>query len=248
MSDLLQTAYAEIAAAQTQEQYQETTEYYVQLMEEAGLVKAAQEIKKISAVQKNRFSRQATLENFEKSREKLLHFLKSREAERSIFSQDEAVKIVARILEQFHNYCCCLYKKELHQKCSDPLKEHLPQLSIKNEYDLQRFMYPLFRAVFEDACIEEVGDSGHHTVRKDIVIKSYDIAIELKCSRPSMTEQKLSEEIAADIIHYENKYIFFYVYDRTNIIKNVTNFKKTYENKIIFDKKIVVNVLQINNI
>lgn len=51
-------------------------------------------------------------------------------------------------------------------------------------------------------------DSGHHTIRKDIVIESQDIVIELKCSRKSMSERSLSEEVASDIVHYNNKYVF----------------------------------------
>lgn len=92
--------------------------------------------------------------------------------------------------------------------------------------------------------MEENEDSGHHTIRKDIVIDSHDIVIELKCSRRSMTERNLSEEVASDIVHYGNKYVFFYIYDKENVVKNPISFKNTYENKEIEGKKIFIEILQ----
>ena len=51
-----------------------------------------------------------------------------------------------------------------------------------------------------------------------------------------MTERKLSEEIAADMIHYDCKRLFFYIYDKACIIRNVISFKETYENRSIDGK------------
>ena len=148
-----------------------------------------------------------------------------------------------KILNRFPIYCQHLYADTIHGKCSDTLKK-LPGIKIENEYDLQYLIYPLLLAVFEDARTEEVQDTGHHSVRKDIVIPSHDIVIELKCTRDTMSEHRLSEEIASDMVHYENKNQFFYIYDSKKIISNVYNFCHTYEQKSINDKKIEVVVFQ----
>ena len=71
------------------------------------------------------------------------------------------------------------------------MKKNLPCLKIENEYDVQRLMYPVIRSVFTDAGLEETEDSGHHMVRKDIVIDSQDIVVELKCSGEAVTERRM---------------------------------------------------------
>ncbi|MBR4454777.1 MAG: hypothetical protein IKS32_00990, partial [Solobacterium sp.] len=78
-----------------------------------------------------------------------------------------------------------------------------------------------------------VQDSGHHAIRKDIVIDSESAVVELKCTRSGMTERQLSEEIAADIIHYDCNTLYFYIYDKVGIIQNPFSFKLTYEQKNI---------------
>ncbi|WP_022762066.1 hypothetical protein [Butyrivibrio sp. AD3002] len=55
----------------------------------------------------------------------------------------------------------------------------------------------LLRAVFPLARIEEYQDAGACAVRKDICIDEFDIAIELKCTRDSLSAKKLSEEVAS---------------------------------------------------
>lgn len=71
--------------------------------------------------------------------------------------------------------------------------ENLPNISIKNEYDLQHILFPIIRTIFKDARTEIFQDTGHHGVRKDIAIDSLDIVIELKCTRHSMNERQLWE-------------------------------------------------------
>jgi len=128
------------------------------------------------------------------------------------------------------------------------LKKNLPCLKIENEYDVQRLMYPVIRSIFADARLEETQDSGHHMVRKDIVIDSQDIVVELKCSGKAVTERRISEEIAADIVHYGNKHILFYIYDKEDVIKNAVDFQKSYESKQIGNKQIAVRIWQSNEI
>lgn len=106
----------------------------------------------------------------------------------------------------------------------------------------------MIRSIFTDARLEETEDSGHHMVRKDIVIDSQDIVVELKCCGRSVTERRISEEIASDIVHYGNKHILFYIYDKADVIKNAAEFQKSYESKSVDNKQIVVRIWKSNDI
>ena len=118
--------------------------------------------------------------------------------------------ILSTVLMGFPDYCRKLYIAKFHDKCSPGVKEHLTGFHIENEYDLQKLMLPLLAAFFHDTRTECVQDTGHHAVRKDIVIDSIDSVVELKCTRPGITERHLSEEIASDMVHYESSRVFFY--------------------------------------
>lgn len=248
MTDIFENAYDEILTVGSLEQYQTLIEEYAQKLDIEGLTEDACNIRELSKIPINRFSKQATKESFECSRSNLLAYLKKRNKQADRLSQREAVKIIKLMLENFSDYCRCLYKDKIHENCSDPLKTGLSYLSMENEYDIQRLMYPLLRSVFADARMEETEDSGHHTIRKDIVIDSYDIVIELKCSGKSMTERRISEEIASDMVHYGNRFLFFYIFDKENVIKNAVDFQNTYERKKINNKEIYLHIWQSNTI
>lgn len=248
MPFILEELYDKIDAADTMEQYQNVVPECIEKLETEGYENIADEVRVLSEVYINRFSKQATFENFENSKKKVMDCLKKESFICRKISNQQGVRIVIAILEHFHDYCRCLYKEKIHNKCSDSLKRNLPCLKIENEYDLQRFMYPVIRSVFADARLEESQDSGHHMVRKDIVIDSQDTVIELKCSSETVTERRLSEKIAADMIHYKNRHILFYIYDKASVIKNAVDFQKTYENKCVEDKYIIVRIWQSNDI
>lgn len=248
MQDILKRVYDKVSAVDSLEQYQATIAECIEELESERLKHVADRVRVLSAVQVNRFSRQATQENFEFSRKEVLAFLKKEKCTDQGISEEEAVKIVVMIMEHFHDYCKCLYKEKIHKKCSDSLKKNLPCLKIENEYDVQRLMYPVIRSIFTDARLEETEDSGHHMVRKDIVIESQDIVVELKCSGKALTERRISEEIASDIVHYGNKHILFYIYDKADVIKNAVDFQKSYESKQVENKQIVVRIWQSNDI
>ncbi|MCT4619203.1 MAG: hypothetical protein N4A62_07420 [Marinisporobacter sp.] len=77
---------------------------------------------------------------------------------------------------------------------------------------------------------------GKGTIKKEDLSKikignEYDVVIEVKCTRKSMTERNLTEEMGADAFHYKTDYLFFFVYDKENIIKNVDAFTKGYKRK-----------------
>lgn len=58
-----------------------------------------------------------------------------------------------------------------------------------------------------------------------------------------MTERKLTEEIGSDIFHYKYKNLFFFIYDKEKIIKDIDHFNKEY-NKKINEKNINTIVIQ----
>lgn len=236
--------YDEISLVEEVEEFKSKIREYVHKLNENRLVEIANEIRRLSEFYENKFSQASTFENMKQSQEKVLNYLRNEIDFRSHTKDNIGVVLVKKILGNFHLFCKSLYKNSVHGKCSDSIKNNLSKLEIMNEYDVQQLMYPLIRSVFPEARLEENEDSGHHTIRKDIVIDSQDIVIELKCSRKSMNERSLSEEIASDIVHYSNKYIFFYIYDKENIIKNPINFKNTYEKKEIEQKEILIEIVQ----
>lgn len=44
-----------------------------------------------------------------------------------------------------------------------------------------------------------------------------------------MTERNLTEELESDAFHYNADYVFFFIYDKENIIKNVGAFTRNYK-------------------
>ena len=86
-------------------------------------------------------------------------------------------------------------------------------------------------------------DTGCGTVRSDIKIPSLNTVVETKCTRTNMNLKKLTEEIEADIVHYQADYIYFYIYDKEKIIKNRQAFQRTF-NRMFDGKQIEVIILQ----
>jgi len=78
--------------------------------------------------------------------------------------------------------------------------------------------------------VNEYSDN-YGTVRTDIFLDSEHV-IEIKCTRNSMKLKKLTEEIEADMVHYNAEYIYFFIYDKEKIIENFNLFWSTYENKV----------------
>lgn len=235
----------ELLQVKSVQTYTEKIETVLNELQEKGYSREAVNMERYAVISENRFSKRATEENLQRTIGEVVRCLKNIPfSENNELTQKQAVTLTKRMLEQFPAYCRNLYQKSPHGKCSDSFKTQFRHLKIENEYDLQHMIYPVFRAVFSDVRIEETEDSGHHTVRKDIVIDSQDIAIELKYTRRTMTERVLSEEVAADMVHYSNRYLFFYIYDPANIIQNAESFQKTYEEKNVEGKTVFVIIQQ----
>lgn len=217
-------------------------------LKQNGFSKEAETLQKTFKYQENILSQRNTWSNFFEAKERTVQYLEELCLEFKPNSEMNSIKIVESILRNFHLYCKYLYKSRIHGKCSQELKQHLIGFSIQNEYDLQKLLFPAIALMFPDARQEETDDTGHHTIRKDIVLDADGIVIELKCTRASMTEREISEEIGSDMIHYKEQQIFFYIYDKDNVIQSPSNFKKTYEDTSVDGKQIHVIILQENTI
>ncbi len=201
-----------------------------------GKVNESAELTEVALLKKNRFSKREMKAELLEKKAAVIKYCSMLTNELQRGNRDT----ILSILRQFPLFCKNLYKSDIHEKCSPGIKEHLYGFCIENEYDLQKLMLAVLSSVFSDARSESVQDTGHHSVRKDIVIDSESAAIELKCTRSSMTERQLSEEIAADMIHYETRNLYFYIYDKAGIIRNAVSFRKTYEERYVEGKNVHV--------
>lgn len=155
-----------------------------------------------------------------------------------------ALIIIRRILRNFHKHIESMYQYEVHGS-GKIKKEDLDRIRIGNEYDVQRVLYSLIRPVFPAARLEAADDAGYNSVRYDIILNKYDIVIEVKCTRESMTERNLTEELGADSFHYKAEHLFLFIFDRVGLIKNLDAFEKSfYRQKQEAGKEIEAVVIQ----
>lgn len=223
-----------VMEAESTREYEQAVRELSEYLYSIGRPRQAQELMEISALRKNKFSKREAEKELSAGKTAVKLFCRTFQEKNDIHTMD----MICRMLDNFPAFCRKLYITEMHRKCSSGFKEHLSGFSIENEYDLQKLMLAAFSLVFPDARVESIQDSGHHAVRRDIVIDSQSAVIELKCSRKGMTERQLSEEIASDMIHYECSALYFYIYDKAGIISNAASFKQTYEAKSI-DRKVI---------
>ena len=106
--------------------------------------------------------------------------------------------------------------------------ELLNEFSVGNEYDIQRMLYAWLRQVFPTVHTEVNSDNGYSGMRADLYLEEYDLIIEVKCTRPNMSEKMLTEELGADCFHYHAKNLYIYVYDKENLIKNPEAYKAAF--------------------
>lgn len=136
-------------------------------------------------------------------------------------------QITSSILLNFTKHLDEMYRNPVHGN-GGLKKEDLDKIILVNEYDVQRMLFSLIRPIFPDARIEVDQDSGYKGIRYDIFLTNYDTVIEVKCTRASMIERKLTEEIGSDIYHYPHRNVYFFIYDKVKLIKNVDAFTNRY--------------------
>lgn len=156
--------------------------------------------------------------------------------------------VIRRILKNFYKHIQAMYQEEVHGNGTIK-KAYLDEIKIGNEYDVQRILYSVIRPIFPTARLEVADDAGYKSIRYDIKIDEYNIVIEVKCTRKSMTERDLTEELGSDAFHYNSDYLFFFIYDKENIIRNVDAFIRNYKReKSVFGTNVEAIVNQSINI
>ena len=147
--------------------------------------------------------------------------------------------VLCRILDNFYGYLEALRERKLHGKSTLSI---LKSIEINNEYDIQILLFAYLKPLFPKERIEVSEDTGYGSVRPDILIDK-DTCIEVKFSGENMNEKSLESQIKNDMVHYKQKNIFFFVYDKNKIIKNPPAFKESYE-EMMEEKNIYVVIHQ----
>lgn len=142
-------------------------------------------------------------------------------------SKETALTIIEAILKNFQMHYQAMYKNPVHRK-GTITQNTLEAIQIGNEYDLQRMLYSLLLPIFPTVRQEVTSDNGYGSMRADLYVDDYDVVVETKCTRDSMSEKKLVDELGADGFHYKASTIFFFVYDKASVIKNPEAFKKVF--------------------
>lgn len=243
MDNLIKNYVKALQQADTLKKYDDCLKGLVQALIETGydadIVQAAR-IKGKYMV--NKFSDESTIENMLKAKENLLSYLDSiirqKQKETAMTMQD----YLREYLSNFYFFLEAFREIEPHKKAKlSP--EVLKSIQIENEYDLQHLLYAVLKPLCADARVEVVEDTGCGMVRSDIKIPSLNTVVETKCTRTNMNLKKLTEEIEADIVHYQADYIYFYIYDKEKIIKNRQAFQRTF-NRMFDGKQVEVIILQ----
>lgn len=109
-------------------------------------------------------------------------------------------------------------------------------IKITDEYDVQDLLHSLLSLYYDDIRPEEWTPSyAGSSVRIDFVIPEIKTVIEVKKTRDSMTDKRLSEELIIDIEKYQKhpdcERIYCFVYDPDTILRNPAAIKKDLEEK-----------------
>lgn len=183
----------------------------------------------------NAYSDRETKENMEAAKQRVISYIEN------ILCDNEKEEQVLEILNNFYLFLENLIEREPHKR-GGIQQEQLHVLKIKNEYDVQHLLYACIKLLYPMARAEISEDTGYGTVRTDIFLDTNHV-IEVKCTRKNMSLKKLTEEIEADMIHYNAENIYFFLYDKEKIIENPMVFKKCYEEKIK-EKKVYIIIHQ----
>lgn len=143
-------------------------------------------------------------------------------------SEEIALTIVERILKNFYMYYQAMYRDPIHKR-GKLVQEILDNIKIGNEYDLQRMAYSLLLPIFPTVRQEVNSDNGYGGMRPDIYLEEYSLIIETKCTRESMSEKRLLEELGADSFHYKSRTVFIFIFDKERIIKNPIAFETAFK-------------------
>ena len=172
----------------------------------------------------NEYSDKDTMSNLDSARNRVIAYLEQ------IMTGSPADDRLLTILDNYYLFLEALLERPPHRR-GGIQKEHLSGLKIQNEYDVQHLLYAYLKPLYPLARAEASEDTGYGTVRADILLDSEHV-IEVKCTRSSMPQKKLIEELEADMVHYHAEHIYFFLYDKEKIIENPGLFRNIYENKV----------------
>lgn len=176
-----------------------------------------------------------TKENRELAKDAVIDYI------RMLMQGSDVPSLIEDVLENFYMFLEALKERNPHKNAGIK-KEILDKINIENEYDIQFLLYAYLKPLYKEIRQEVNQDTGNETVRADLLIGE-NVCIEVKYSRVNMTEKKLSEEIKADMLHYNQRDIYFFIYDKNKIIKNMESFKSAYES-MLNEKKIHIIIHQ----
>lgn len=186
---------------------------------------------------KNEYSKEDTQKSILGALRRSIYFLQElSEVIPTELSLETALAIIEKILKNFYLFYRAMYKNPLHKR-GTLTPEILEAVRIGNEYDLQRMLCSLLLPMFPTIRQEAFSDNGYGGMRADLYLAEYNIIIETKCTRDSMSEKRLLEELGADAFLYPTKYVFILVYDPANIIKIPEALKRTFAREAVKDGK-----------
>ena len=179
----------------------------------------------------NEYSDKETMSNLDSARNRVIAYLEQ------IMTGSPADERLLTILENYYLFLEALLERPPHGR-GGIQTEQLSGLKIQNEYDVQHLLYAYLKPIYPLARAEVSEDTGYRSeerrvgkVRTDIFLDSQHV-IEVKCTRGSMPQKKLIEELEADMVHYHAEHIYFFLYDKEKIIENPRLFRNIYENKV----------------
>ena len=130
-------------------------------------------------------------------------------------SQRSSVQTIMCVLERFHRFARQL--KVRHQT--------RPTITINDEYDVQDLVHAILKLFFNDVRAEECTPSyAGGSSRIDFLIKSENIGIEIKKTRPNLRDKEIGEQLIIDKERYKShhncKILICFVYDPDEQIVN----------------------------
>ena len=120
-----------------------------------------------------------------------LPWIKKNSSEEAKVQSD--VALVERVLRRFH-----FVARQLKHRYADRLG-----LEIKDEYDVQDVLCAILRGLFDDVRSEEYTPSyAGGSSRIDFLLKSQQIAIEIKLTSPTLRDKQIGDQLMIDIGRY----------------------------------------------
>lgn len=130
-------------------------------------------------------------------------------------SQRSSVQTIMCVFERFHRFARQL--KVRHQT--------RPTIPIDDEYDVQDLVHAILKLFFNDVRAEECTPSyAGGSSRIDFLIKSENIGIEIKKTRPNLRDKEIGEQLIIDKERYKSHHncrtLICFVYDPDEQIVN----------------------------